>query len=241
MQLQGKTAIVTGSSSGIGMAFSRALVGKETTVYGLARRLDKLEELRDELGERFIPVKMDVTRDEELSRWIGDAFGKNHLPDILINNAGLARFADVDKQTTDDWHEMMNTNLNGVFYLTRAVVPLFKQNPDVCHIINIASIAGLLGNPHISGYNASKFAIRGFSEALFKELRYDGIKVSCMYPGSIATGFFAKAGSTETHPNMMMPADIADILIHLLETPDNLLINEITMRPLNPKPPEERE
>jgi short-subunit dehydrogenase len=133
----------------------------------------------------------------------------------------------------------MNTNLNGVFYMTRHIVPLMKKNPEICHIINISSIAGLLGNPQISGYNASKFAVRGFSEALFKELRYDGIKVSCMFPGSIATDFFETANAGDTHPNMMMPADVASTLVHLLETPDNYLINEVTLRPLNPKPPKD--
>jgi len=119
------------------------------------------------------------------------------------------------------------------------IVPLMKENPEHCHIINIASVAGLIGNPQISGYNASKFAVRGFSEALFKELRYDKIKVSCMFPGSIATEFFDKAAGGDTHSNMMMPGDVANTLIHLLETPDNYLINEITLRPLNPKSPDE--
>ena len=241
MKIENKTAIITGASSGIGAAFSEALIKKGATVYGLARRMDKLKALQKELGEKFKPVKIDVTSHADIESWVQKTFGDDHLPDILINNAGLASFGDVDKLPLSDWQTMQNTNVNGVFYVTRNVVPFMKQNPEQCHIINISSIAGLLGNPKMSGYNASKYAVRGFSEALFKELRYDGIKVSCMMPGSIATDFFETANAGETHPNMMMPEDVASTLVHLLETSENFLINEVVLRPLNPKPPEEDE
>ncbi|MDX1617828.1 MAG: SDR family NAD(P)-dependent oxidoreductase, partial [Balneolaceae bacterium] len=165
--------------------------------------------------------------------------GDSNAPDILINNAGLGYFANVDELSVAQWNTMIETNLSGIFFMTRCLVPLMKQKESTCHIINIASIAGKIGNPQISGYNASKFGVSGFSEALFKELRYDGIKVSCLYPGSIATDFFDNAAGTETHSNMMHPKDVAQVLINVLETPDNFLISDVTMRPLNPKPPEE--
>jgi NADP-dependent 3-hydroxy acid dehydrogenase YdfG len=237
MNLTNKIAIVTGASSGIGTAFSERLIEKGAIVYGLARRLEKLQEIQDRLGKNFIPVQLDITDNQEVEEWVEQQFSGKELPHILINNAGLGIFGDVDQLSVEDWDTMVNTNLNGVFYITRAVVPLMKENPGHCHIINISSVAGLLGNPQISGYNATKFGLRGFSEALFKELRYDKIKVSTMFPGSIATHFFDDAG-TDTHSNMMQPLDVADTLIHLLETPDNLLINEVTLRPLNPKNPD---
>ncbi|MEX1062315.1 MAG: SDR family oxidoreductase [Balneolaceae bacterium] len=238
MNLENKIAIVTGASGGTGRAFSKALIHKGATVYGLARRTEKLQSLRDELGEEFIPVVMDVTDHKGIRAWVSKTF-TGHQPDILINNAGIATFSDVDELSVSDWHAMINTNVNGIFYLTGEVVPLLKKNPATCHIINISSVAGLLGNPGLSGYNATKFAVRGFSEALFKELRYDGIKVSCMFPGSIATDFFPNTTGGANHPNMMMPRDVASTLVHLLETPDNFLINEIAMRPLNPKSPDQ--
>ncbi|PWN06422.1 SDR family oxidoreductase [Rhodohalobacter mucosus] len=238
MDLKNKRVIVTGASSGIGTAFSKKLVDKGAVVYGLARRIQKLNEIRQRLGESFIPVEMDVTDQDAIEAWVNSAFDSETLPDALINNAGLGRFGKVDEMSTEDWHTMIDTNLNGVFYLTRLIVPLMKQHPGTCHIINISSVAGLLGNPEISGYNATKFGLRGFSEALFKELRYDKIKVSTMFPGSIATEFFEVAAGGDTHSNMMQPGDVADTLIHLLETPNNLLINEVTLRPLNPKKPE---
>lgn len=239
MDLKKKIAIVTGASSGIGYSFSKNLIEKGATVYGLARRLNKLTDIGEKLGDRFIPVQMDITQSKDISDWVHEQFNATHFPHILINNAGLAKFGNIEDLSVDDWDTMINTNMNGIFYLTREIVPLMKETEDYCHIINIASVAGLLGNPQLSGYNATKFAVRGFSEALFKELRYNTIKVSTMFPGSIATNFFEVSAGGEVHSNMMQPDDVANSLIHLLETPDNLLINEITMRPLNPKNPDD--
>lgn len=237
MNLHGKTAIITGASSGIGAAFSNALIDKGATVYGLARSGDKLQRNRDHFGEAFIPVVADITDQNALEQWVNQTFIDEHYPDILINNAGLGYFGNVDELTIEEWETMINTNLSGVFYLTRLIVPLMKEYEATCHIVNISSIAGKLGNPQLSGYNASKFGLSGFSEALFKELRYDAIKVTCLYPGSIATHFFDNAES-ETHSNMMQPQDVANVLTDVLETPDNFLISDVTMRPLNPKRPE---
>ena len=223
MNLKSKIAIVTGASSGIGAEFSKDLVSKGAKVYGLARSLDKLNSIKEKLGENFIPVQR--------------TFSNDHTPDILINNAGLGYFANVDDLKISEWDKMMNVNLSGVFYLTRLIVPFMKQNENVCHIVNISSIAGLMGNPQISAYNATKYGLRGLSDALFKELRYDGIKVSCFFPGSIATNFFDAIDEVDQHPNMMSASDVSNTLMHVLETPDNFLINEIIMRPLNPKSP----
>ena len=238
MNLDSKIAVITGASSGIGRAFSEALVHKGCTVYGLARSTDKLNKIKDELGDLFIPVTMDITKSGDIDAWVDSTFKSSHLPDILVNNAGLGYFGKVDELSLEDWHAMMNTNLSGVFYITRKMVPLMKDNNKVCHIVNIASVAGLMGNPQISAYNATKFGLRGFSESLFKELRYDGIKVTCFFPGSIATNFFDNIDAVDLHGNMMTDKNLSDTLIFILETPDNYLINEITMRPLNPKAPE---
>ncbi len=257
MQLNGKTAIVTGASSGIGAEFSIALAEKGCRVYGIARRSDRLNDLHSRLGDLFIPVPLDVNDYKEVETWVAKTFsiagpesgsneGSNEgsikgsnpspSPDILINNAGLGLFGPVDELPTEHWETMVQTNLTSVFRLTRLIVPLMKATKTANHIVNIASVAGLIGNPNISGYNATKFGLRGFSEALMKELRHDRIKVTCIYPGSIATGFFDNHGGT--HPNMLQGRDIAQTLIHILETPDNFLIDEITIRPLIPKPPE---
>ncbi len=255
MQLNGKTAIVTGASSGIGTEFSRALIAKGCHVFGLARRGDRLQQLADRLGELFTPVILDINDYEKVEKWVRNTFSASSgtkspgsaglgspnasspysSPDILINNAGIGAFGAVDELSHEQWDMMIQTNLTAVFRLTRLIVPLMKQHAATTHIVNIASVAGLIGNPNISGYNASKFGLRGFSEALFKELREYRIKVTCIFPGSIATEFFDDHGGT--HPNMMQGSDVANTLIHILETPDNFLIDEITLRPLIPKPP----
>ena len=144
----------------------------------------------------------------------------------------------MDELPLDEWQLQMDVNLNGLHYCTRAVVPTMKQqnaaNGFGGHIVNIASVAGLVGNPSLSAYNATKFALRGYSEALMKELRTDGIKVTCVYPGSVATHFADTAGRSGS-PNPMRPEDIAATVVHVLEGPDNYLISEVMMRPLRPR------
>jgi short-subunit dehydrogenase len=233
MNLLNKIAIVTGASSGLGADFSRRLVEKGAKVYGLARRGERLKEMEKSLGENFHGVQMDITIESDVRSWVENTF-KHEKPDILINNAGIGQFGEIEHIKSEAWHTMVNLNLNAVYYLTSAVVPLLKSNDSVCHIINIGSVAGRLGNPKLSGYNATKFALGGFSDALMKELREFGIKVTCMYPGSIATEFFKNTGS-QIHDKMMQSDDVATVLINVLEMPDNFLIDEIVMRPLFPK------
>lgn len=238
MNLTDKVAVVTGASSGLGRHFSEALIDRGAHVFGLARSTDTLQTLRDTLGDAFHPVTCDVRDEKQVEtafQTVVDATGRI---DVLINNAGLAQFGPVDEQSTDEWDVQQDTNVRGVFLCTRAAVPTMKQQNAEHgfggHIVNIASIAGLLGNPNISAYNASKFAVRGFSEAIMKELRDDGIKVSCVYPGSIATNFFEVADANMTD-NPLQPDDVAQTVLHLIEMPDNHLISEVVMRPLRPR------
>ncbi len=237
MQLDGKIAIVTGASSGLGTEFSKALTEKKCRVFGLARRSKRLEELHSQLGILFIPVPLDINHHKKVEKWIDKTFFSSPLPDILINNAGVGYSGPVDEMPPEEWETLMQTNLTAVFRLTRLIVPLMKLRDATSHIINIASVAALIGNPNLSGYNASKFGLRGFSEALMKELREYKIKVTCLFPGSVATEFFDDRGGT--HPNMLQGHDVANMLIHILETPDNFLIDQISMRPLIPKPPKD--
>lgn len=238
MNLTDKVAVVTGASSGLGRYFAEALIDRGARVFGLARRSDALAKVRDALGDRFRPVPCDVRDEDQVDAAFQTVVDTGGRLDVLINNAGLAQFGPVDELSMDTWSVQQATNARGVFLCTRAAVPTMKQqNADTGfggHIVNIASIAGLLGNPTLSAYNASKFAVRGFSEAIMKELRDDGIKVSCVYPGSVETRFFEVAGANMTsHP--MQPGDVAETVMHLIEMPDNYLISEVVMRPLRPR------
>lgn len=236
MNLNGKTAVVTGASSGLGRAFSRALTAKGCKVYGISRTAEKLEETRKAAGERFVPVALDLSRAENIRHWVSETFTGQILPDVLINNAGAGYFAAVDALDDKKWHAMVETNINGMYYLTSAIVPLMKKNPEHCHIINIGSILALVGAPERSAYSATKFAVRGFTESIAKELRFEKIKVTCFNPGSIDTDFFRESG-VEPHRRMLQPEDLANTLVHILETPDNFQVDEITIRPLTPRAP----
>lgn len=234
MEIKGKIAVVTGASSGLGAALAHALAAKEATVYGLARNLDKLNSLQKQLGKTFIPVKMDITNQKAVAAWVKITFSDCKMPNILINNAGAGYFNKIDELPLQHWHEMINVNLNGAFYISSNIVPFMKKNNVSCHIINIGSILGKTTRPDSAAYSATKYGIQGFSEALSKELRNYNIKVTCVNPGSIETRFFEQSG-VEPHSNMLQPIDIAALIIHVLETPGNMLIDEITLRPLQPK------
>ncbi len=231
MQLDKKIAIVTGASRGLGAALAEALVAKGTIVYGLARNAEKLNSLQNKLGNSFISVCMDITDPTALNTWVENTFSENNTPDILINNAGVGYFKEIDQLSLQQWQAMINTNLNAVFYLTSSIVPMMKKNQNTCHIINIGSILGKFARPETAAYSATKYGIQGFSEALYKDLSKHKIKVSCVNPGSINTHFFDDSG-IYGHNNMLLPNVIAEMIIYILETPDNFLVDEITFRPL---------
>lgn len=234
MNISSKIAIVTGASSGLGAAISKRLIESGATVYGIGRKKDKLEIINKELGEAFIPIILDISNFEKVKEWVGKTFSKNHAPDILINNAGVGSFSPIDKTSHDIWSNMINVNLNGLFYMTSEIVKLMKPKTSSTHIINIGSILGKVGRADGSAYCTTKFGIQGFSDSLFRELRVFNIKVTCLNPGSIETSFFKSSG-IDSNSNMLQPTDIADTVIHILKTPSNMLISEMTIRPLNPK------
>src|SRR5699024_8798671 len=140
MKLQAKNAIVTGASRGLGAACAKLLVKKSTTVYGLARSLDALKTLQNQLGDLFIPVQLDITQKGKVEQWVGSTFSDDHLPDILINNAGAGIFGKVDELPDKQWHQMVDTNVTAVFNVTSLVIPFMKRNEQVCHIVNTGSI-----------------------------------------------------------------------------------------------------
>lgn len=237
MDLRNKVAVVTGASSGLGAAFARALVAEGAHVFGLARRVLKLSALQEALGPSFHPVACDVREESDVKAAFEAVLTEHGRVEVLVNNAGLGRFGPLDALSAEDWDAQFDTNLRGVFLCTRAALPAMKRQNAATgfggHIVNIASVAGLVGNANLAAYNATKFGLRGFSEALMKEVRNDGIKVTCVYPGSVDTAFAAVAGTTGSR-NPMTADDIAATVIHLLATPDNYLISEVVMRPLRP-------
>jgi NADP-dependent 3-hydroxy acid dehydrogenase YdfG len=230
MDLTGKVAIVTGVSSGIGRATAEALLARGAAVAGWGRKPPE-----DLDNERFLFFECDV-RDEHA---VAEAFTNTQRelgPEIhvLVNNAGLGVFGPIDGFKSEDWHAMFDTNVNGLFYCTRAALPQMKKQ-HAGHIINVASLAATAGTANLAGYCATKYAVRGFSDALFKEVRPDGIRVTCVMPGSVETNFNGAQPGAEPDPYKMQPEDIADAIIHALEAPDVTMISEIQLRPANVK------
>lgn len=239
MDLKSRVAIVTGAGKGLGATLSRALVQEQVkTVYGIARSTDSLNDLHKELGKQFVPVTLDITKHDDVVEWMQKTFSEKYQPDILINNAGVGAFARIDEMPSELWYAMINTNLNGVYHITSETVKLMRKKNSGSHIINIGSIMGTTTRSEGTAYCATKYGINGLSQALYQEVRRDNIKVTCVNPGSIETDFLKTSG-IEKHHNMLHPEDIADTIMHILKTPDNVLINELTMRPLNPKPPQD--
>lgn len=230
MDLTGKVAIVTGASKGIGRATVEALLARGASVAGWGRTAPE-----GLVHDRFQFFECDV-RDEHA---VVEAFTNTQRelgPEIhvLVNNAGLGIAGPVDGFKSEDWKLMFDTNVHGTFFCARAVLPQMKRQ-QLGHIVNIASIAGTTGIENMAGYCATKFAVRGFSQSLFKEVRSDGIKVTCLYPGSTQTNFFDDIPGATANDSMMSPVDIAGAIIYSLETPPNFHIVDVEMRPLQVK------
>ncbi|MEM1056480.1 MAG: SDR family NAD(P)-dependent oxidoreductase [Bacteroidota bacterium] len=237
-ELDGAAVLVTGASRGLGRAVAVAFGQRGARVAGLARSTDDLRETGEAVeaaGGSFLALEADITIGEAVLGAFETLDRELGALDALINNAGLGRFGEVDDLSVDDWHLQVDVNLTGLFRATRLAVPrMLKTEGDGFvkgHIVNIASVAGLVGNPKISAYNATKFGVRGFSEATMKELRPKGIRVTCVYPGSIDTPFFDDAG-IDMNPNAMTPESVAASVLHAVESPAGTLVSEIVMRPM---------
>jgi NAD(P)-dependent dehydrogenase (short-subunit alcohol dehydrogenase family) len=238
MDLTDKVAVVTGASRGLGRAIAHAFAEQGARIYGLARSEDDLADVREEIGDAFTPLACDVTDGDSVRQAFSRLADDAGRCDVLVNNAGIGGFGNLEELEDDQWETMLDVNLRGVILCTRAALPMMKAQNERDgfggHVVNIASVAGLVGNAQISVYNMTKFGVRGFSEALMKEVRDDRIKVTCVYPGSIATHFFQAAGSTASS-GAMDPRDVAASILHAVASSPNYLVSEIMMRPLRPK------
>jgi 3-oxoacyl-[acyl-carrier protein] reductase len=227
--LEGKVALVTGGSRGIGRGIAAALAAEGATVVLTARSEAAAVKAAKEIGGSTLGFACDVRSQEQveqLFRRIDESAGG---PDILVNNAGVGLFGPVAEMDPEAWRTVIETNLNGPFY--REAVPRMRKRGGG-YILNISSLAGK--NPFANGaaYNASKFGLNGFSEALMMEVRYDGIRVSYLMPGSVATGF--GSGSTEKSDWALTPADVAEVVLGLLRSPPRALFSRVEMRPSQP-------
>jgi len=230
MNLQDKIAVITGASKGIGKAIALQLLSKGATVIGLSRSNPEIEH------ENFQFIKTDVRDFDQVTSAFEQVFASNDgQVHIVVNNAGLGYFGYIEDHTLEQWHTMYETNVNSIFYTSKMAVPVMKRQ-QYGHIVNIASTAGIEGYPQVSGYCGSKFAVKGISQSMYKEMRDDRIKVTCVYPGSVKTDFFSNS-NIDPHDYMLMPEDVAEMIVWSLESPDNFHQVNLEVRPLQPKGP----
>jgi NADP-dependent 3-hydroxy acid dehydrogenase YdfG len=228
MELTQKIAVVTGANKGIGLHCVEQLLSEGAIVYGICRSGCTVTHTN------YTCLHADVQDYTQLEQAFNSILEKHNRIDVLINNAGLGFFGFCEEIPLEQWHTMFNTNVTGLFYATRLALPSMKTHGEG-HIINISSIAGLEGYQQVSGYCATKFAVRGFSDALYKEVRDFGVKVTCVYPGSVKTDFFRHSENITAHDNMLMPEDVASQILYVLKSPKNFHNVNLEIRPLKPR------
>lgn len=229
--LEGKVAVVTGGNRGIGRGISEALHSEGATVVLTARDAGAATKAAGEIGPRATGLACDVRDEAAVVRLFAEVEKRHGGCDVLVNNAGIGIFGPVAETKPEDWRAVIETNLNGVFYCCRAAIPQMKTRGGG-YIFNVSSLAGKNAFPNGAAYNASKFGLNGFSEALMQEVRYDHIRVSYLMPGSVATEF--GRGSTAKSGWALTPADVAAIVIDLLRSPAHALYSRVEMRPSEP-------
>ena len=228
--LDGKVAVVTGGTRGIGRAIAEALVGCGASVAICGRSEAAVAKAVGELGPKVIGKAADVSNPEQvraLFEFVEERLGGL---DILVNNAGVGSFASVAETSLENWQRTIGTNLNGVFYCSREALARFRKR-GAGFIVNISSLAAR--NPFAGGaaYNASKFGLNGFSEAMMLDHRYDNVRVSTIMPGSVNTEF----GSQGAADWKVAPQDVAEIVLGVLRMPERTLISRVEVRPTKPK------
>lgn len=237
-ELKGKIAVVTGGTRGIGYSVTQALLAAGASVFICGRDEQAVKAALQNIGgagskDRLAGIAADVRRYEDCGRVIQGAAGRFGGLDILVNNAGIGIFKPVDQLSREEWDSIIQTNLSGVFYCCREAIPLMRKRGGG-YIFNISSLAGV--NPFVGGsaYNASKFGLNGFSEAMMQDVRYDGIRVSYIMPGSVATDFAAAPGSKAREAWKLTGDDIAKAVVDLYAYPASSLASRIELRPSQP-------
>ncbi len=236
MDLNGKVAIVTGGSKGIGRAIAEELVREDINVCISARKRSEIDETVVALAAlergRITGIVCDVCDHAQVKALIERTVVEFGGLDILVNNAGIGFFSTVEDTLPEDFRAVMETNLFGVYYCCHEAIPLMKHRGGG-YIINMSSLAGANPHPLMAAYNASKFGLNGFSEALMQEVRHDGIKVSYIMPGSVNTEFGGdQPGADKSW--QLQPKDIARVVVDLLHHDERSLPSRVEIRPSKP-------
>jgi NADP-dependent 3-hydroxy acid dehydrogenase YdfG len=246
MRLQGTVALVTGASSGIGAATARSLAAQGAAVALLARRRDRLDALADAIradGGTAIGVQADITSRQQASDAVERAVSELGRLDTVVNNAGLMHLGPVADALTEDWDQMLQINLQGLLYVTRAALPhLLRAAQDsprgVADLVNISSTAGRVARPGTAVYNLTKFGVSGFTEALRQEVMQSRVRVSVVEPGTVDTelsshirdGLRQAIEAQVKDLELLRPEDIADAVTYIVTRDRRVAVNEILVR-----------
>ena len=233
-------AIVTGGSKGIGLAIARALLAGGGQVAISSRSDADLKKAAQSLGagERLHSIRADVREPADAGRLIAATVQRFGGLDVLVNNAGVGKFGNVADMSVEDWRQVIDTNLSGVFYCTRAALPEMRRRGGG-FIINISSLAGKNAFAGGAAYCASKAGLDHFSESLMQEVRHDNIRVSYVMPGSVETGFGGGSGHDDpSKPRAaswkLDPDDVAKVVVDLLAHDPRSLPSRVELRPSRP-------
>ncbi|MCP1160363.1 3-ketoacyl-ACP reductase [Bacillus infantis] len=235
--LKGKTALITGAGRGIGRAAAIAFAKEGISVGLLGRTLSNLEKAAEELKEFDVKVSIaaaDVQDSESVNKAVEKITSELGQIDILINNAGIAKFGGFLELSPQEWEDIIQVNLMGVYHVTRAVLPgmIERKSGD---IINISSSAGQKGAPVTSAYSASKFAVLGLTESLMLEVRKHNIRVSALTPSTVATDLAIETNLTDGNPEkVMQPEDLAEYMVAQLKLNPRIFIKNAGMWSTNP-------
>ena len=228
-----QVALVTGGSRGIGRAVAQGLATAGWQVYFCSRSRESVAAAEAELAaaglaERVSGRCCDMRSEEQVNALVAEVLAQAGRIDCLVNNAGLGIFGPVDELTGEQWRQVLETNLSGVFYALRAVAPAMRRQGSGW-IFNIASLAGRHAFAGGAAYNASKFGLLGLTEAAMLDLRAAGVRVAAILPGSVDTDFHA--GRQDDHSWMLAPEDVAQVVLDLLRYPARALPSLVEIRP----------
>ncbi len=241
-KLEGKVAIITGASSGIGEATAIALASVGAKVVLAARRAERLNALAERIeasGGKALPIVTDVSSETQVNDLVRDTIAQLGRVDIVVNNAGIALLGTIDGANTSDWRRSFDLNVLGLLYVIRAVLPHLK-NQKSGHIVNISSVAGRTARAGVGVYNATKWGVNALSEALRQEVYKDNIRVTIIEPGLVdtegnnhITDKVAKQRIEERRQSItpLQSEDIAAAILYAVTQPAHVNVNEILIRP----------
>ncbi|WP_281232216.1 3-ketoacyl-ACP reductase [Flavobacterium gelatinilyticum] len=235
--LKNKNALITGAGKGIGKAAAIALAKEGVNLILVSRTQKDIEQLADEasnLGVKALALSADVSDINSINAAVEKALTQFKSIDILINSAGIASFGKFLELEPDAWERIIQVNLMGTYYTTRAVIPnmIERQSGD---IINISSTAGLNGNALTSAYSASKFAVLGLTDSLMQEMRKHNIRVTALTPSTVATDMAKDLNLTDGNPEKVMQSeDMADLIIAQLKLNRRVFIKNSSIWSTNP-------